>query len=204
MSSSQIGFYTEKTASSIPSKPGIYAWFLPIDVKQNIAKDLKRCKSYFSYDSRIKDGFKINGSTEFQWTKFDYEARATEEYRTQKTLEDRWHCMASSFSEDDFKALRQTINLTSIFSKPLYVGLTKNLSGRYEQHVIGGRGNNFHNRFTDFAKSRSLKVDVGQLIFCCIPFDRFGSSGEGFMDEDAIKVLEYIVKNIVGPVFGEV
>ena len=156
LSSDQIGFFTEKTSSKIPQKPGIYAWFLPIDIRWDLSAEIKRCKSYYNYDSKVKGSYSLKGQVEFQWARFKYEACITEDYRVQSTLEKKWRDMSSSLSTNDFKALRQTINLTSIFSKPLYVGLTKNLSGRYEQHLTGSGGNDFHKRFKNFSNIKGL------------------------------------------------
>jgi hypothetical protein len=204
LTSDQIGFYTDKTSSKIPEKPGIYAWFLPIDINGELSTAIRKYKEYYGYDSSIKDNFNVGGVSEFQWSTFRYEAYVTSDYRVQTTLEDKWIGMSEELSSKRFKALRQAINLTSIFSKPLYVGLTKNLSGRYEQHLSGTKKNSFYKRFTDFSEAKGLDIRMKQLIFCCIPFDHFNYSEEGFMDDDAIQVIEYIVKNICGPVFGEV
>jgi hypothetical protein len=121
-----------------------------------LSAEIKRCKSYYNYDSKVKGSYSLKGQVEFQWARFKYEACITEDYRVQSTLEKKWRDMSSSLSTNDFKALRQTINLTSIFSKPLYVGLTKNLSGRYEQHLTGSGGNDFHKRFKNFSNIKGL------------------------------------------------
>ncbi|WP_226610396.1 hypothetical protein [Marinobacter nauticus] len=204
LTSDQIGFYTDKTSSKIPEKPGIYAWFLPVDISGELSKAIRKYKEYQGYDSTIKNSYCVRGISEFQWSTLRYDAHITNDYRVQSTLENKWIEMSEELSGKKFKALRQAINLTSIFSKPLYVGLTKNLSGRYEQHLAGTRKNSFYKRFTDFSNEKGLDISIKQLIFCCIPFEHFSSLEEDFMDEDAIQVIEYIVKNISGPIFGEV
>ena len=42
LSTSQIGFYTHRTSKSIPNKPGIYAWFLPLDIDDTIENVIQK------------------------------------------------------------------------------------------------------------------------------------------------------------------
>lgn len=200
-----IGFYTHRTSGQIPNVPGIYAWFLPIDIKGPLDAEIKRNKSFFVYDPVSRSTFNRTVMDEVQWKKVKTSIEFTTAYRRQQKIERKWDTIKERLPGEEFKALRQVITLASIFSSPLYIGLTKSLSTRYEQHVEGSDRNTFYKRFSDYVEEHQLKVSIRDLIFAGIPVNFFPeSSVSDISDEDLIFVVEYILKNIVGPVFGEV
>ena len=87
---------------------------------------------------------------------------------------------------------------SSIFSKPLYVGMATDLSDRYKSHLTGsGDGNTFHSRFGEYSKRHKLDLEVEQLLFVCVPV----SMSSGPLSREQIAVLEEILKVICQPVF---
>lgn len=201
-SSESLGFYTRITKNKIPNKPGIYSWFLPLDMAGDLAVSMPQYKELFSYSTRDKDVFSKNFLFDYQWQSFELGLKAVPEYRKQSTYEDKWRSIFLSESEETKKAIEQVVSLASIFSRPLYIGLTRNLSSRYEQHVNGYPGNNFHRRFSDFCQENNYPWSVKDLVFAALPVQL--DDGSPWLADASVEVIEYVLKNIVGPVFGEV
>ena len=59
----------------------------------------------------------------------------------------------------------QALFVSTVFSRPLYVGLTNSLARRYQQHVNGDSdANNFNSRFTDDISEINESLTVEQLL----------------------------------------
>lgn len=201
--SESFGFYTNRTKQNIPNGPGIYAWYLPVFFNGEIGETITKTKHYFSYDVNKKDSLNSKFNVEYQWQNFDVSLKASNKYRKQKTIESTWHELKENFSSEDEKAFSQILMMGSIFNKPLYIGLSKSLSARYEQHVTGTERNSFFTRFSEFSRANNLDIDMSNLIFMTISLPNKYSKDQGLVEKQ-LKVLEYIFKNVNGPVFGEI
>ena len=201
MSLSTIGFYTSRTSSTIPDCAGIYAWLLPFELGSNLSDTIKKHKKFLSYDTSSRGVYRQERSEVFQWQRFDTYTTASDCFESSDAIERSWSALQSGVDIDRLKSIQQIFALSCIFSKPLYVGLTKNLSARYEQHTSQSHDRNtFFRRFSDFQKEIGSGLKVEDLLFVAIPV-RLG--GEDCIDDEAIKILEYLLKNVVGPVYGE-
>lgn len=201
LSNSTVGFYTSKTKANIPNSPGIYAWILPLELSDSLSDVIKTHKKYYSYDPSSKGVFTSNSMLRFQWQSFSVTTNAVEDYSYQKTIEEKWKRIQSEIDPERSKSISQLFALSSIFTKPLYIGLTKNLSARYEQHTTqNSNANSFFKRFSDFQISLDANLRIDELLFVAIPV-KLGNDPK--LDDDVISILEYLLKNVVGPVYGE-
>lgn len=200
LTTSRIGFFTSKTSAKIPNKPGVYAWILPLELNGDASSVIRKNKTILSYDSMAKDIFCFEQETEYQWQKIDVTLKTKTDYRRETTQEKYWSELESVLEKDDLKSMRQIFLLSSLFTKPLYVGLTKNLYNRYQQHTTESDKNSFNKRFESFSKEKGLNKSVKDLIFVGITLPL--NLDEATIDKQ-LKVLEYMLKNISGPVFGE-
>lgn len=200
-----IQFFTSTTSSSIPDKPGIYAWYLPFDIKGDAGDGVKRLKEIFRYDphSALHSGVSIDSFV--QWQHVNVSFTLGNDYKRERGIESKWNKLMRVEDDERIKAVNQVIALASILAKPLYIGLTsKSLSARYEQHIRGvnPEKNNFHKRFTSRMNVLGERLRVEDLVFVTIPIDF-----EGLLDveenEELVEVIEYILKNVIGPVYGE-
>jgi len=96
--------------------------------------------------------------------------------------------------------------LCSIFTTPLYVGLTtRSLISRYDEHVEGSvKDNDFHKRFSEHVAEHEELADltVEDLVFAAIPLRLPDQAYDEGTEERCVKTLEYIAKNLIGPVYG--
>jgi hypothetical protein len=81
--------------------------------------------------------------------------------------------------------------------------MTKSLSARYEMHINGSNKNDFNKRFESYMKKIGENCKVKDLIFLAMPIDFGSSKYTKEQTEDIIKVIEYILKNIANPIYGE-
>lgn len=201
LSNSTIGFYTSKTKANIPDVGGIYAWFLPLTLSGSLEDVIRQHKRYFSYDSDSKGNFSREFPAKYQWQEFSLSASAIDGYKVEEKIEQKWDEIRSGVDEDKIRSMSQLLALSSVFTKPLYIGLAKNLASRYEQHTTQASGgkNVFYKRFQDFQKSTNSDLRIEDLLFVAIPV-QLGNDPK--LDRDAIKILEYLLKNIIGPMYG--
>lgn len=199
LSNSKIGFHSYKTRNGIPDKSGIYAWFLPLDIDGSLENVIVKNKKFFTYDASNKGNFRRDISDKFQWQGFDLTLEANTNYNRQTTIESKWQSLLDGMSHDESKSVRQLFSLGTIFSRPLYVGLTKNLSSRYDQHLVHTEKNSFSKRFIDSQSDVDSKRSMKELLFVSVTVDL----GENEINDELILVLEYLLKNIVNPVYGE-
>jgi|TARA_B100000965_G_scaffold57533_1_gene43782 hypothetical protein len=200
LTTESIGFYTRKTFKNIPDKPGIYAWLMPLKMGQDVDQSIKSFKKILSYsvDSRGKDI--LFEERFYQWQNIKMSVFASEDHKSSSRMKEYWDQINSS-DEEVVKTINQIVLLSSIFTRPLYIGLASNLSGRHQQHISGSLGNDFHRRFANFVREAQLDIDIEDLVFAAVPLSLNDDSK--WLEQKSIKAIEYVLKNVAGPIFGE-
>ena len=120
--------------------------------------------------------------------------------KSSSRMKEYWDQINSS-DEEVVKTINQIVLLSSIFTRPLYIGLASNLSGRHQQHISGSLGNDFHRRFANFVREAQLDIDIEDLVFAAVPLSLNDDSK--WLEQKSIKAIEYVLKNVAGPIFGE-
>ncbi len=90
----------------------------------------------------------------------------------------------------------------SILMPPLYVGKTKNLNVRCNQHINGRSSSQFHDRFENYAASIHATCNkVSDLLFVCVKTvddERKVSAAEQPLED----LIEEIMKRIGKPPYS--
>lgn len=206
LTTSGIGFYTFRTRKRIPATPGIYAWFMPLRVTSTPGSLLELARRIFTYDPRAK-GQALARSYAFQWDPLH--VSVARDYRIpQSSSRERYWSKIQAGGDEIVSSFQRTLMSASIFARPLYVGLTNDLSRRYSEHTEGrGEGNSFHTRYYEYKKQLEeegvhVNLTIERMIFACIPVPDDLSAVKSFTDEQ-IRLSEDMLKLICQPVFGE-
>lgn len=208
LTTNQVGFFTKENASQIPNIPGVYAWFYPIDLKLTdkdmIRNQLIKFRKIYSYDSKIKDHSLLTTQYSFNWDPLSVTvAKLPEVLQISDAQCDYWDVLLS-LPESIQTSTRLYTLLGTLFTRPLYIGLTVNLKNRYESHVNGyDKGNTFHNRFTDFIEKLGYFDQVRDLLFVCIPFRSDDKTEMDYDLDSQSRFVEAILKVLGQPIFGE-
>ncbi len=194
----EIGFFTKETFESVPSSPGVYAWFYPLRITTKDPKEfIQQVNLIFNYDS-INAGKPIIKSDIIRnWRKF-----------TQLLEVDYTNGNILSFIKDwekftkvneSFDKLRTIIMKATIFMPPLYVGKASNLYNRCRQHLSGSLKNDFHKRYTGYAERLNIKASsVSDLLFVCIKTNEIPSENEERLE----LLIEDILKTLSKPIYS--
>lgn len=198
LTTSAIGFYTSRTSGDVPSRPGVYAWFLPLRLQGDPEALVRLGRLVLSYDcpSRGTGKWSTEGAG-FRWDPLRVELARQPEVQLPKSVTDHWNAIQGADKETN-KTLRIAMMAASIFSKPLYVGLSRNLATRYKDHTASSSG--FKTRFESYMKELDMQYPVERLIFVCVPLS--GSALSSCTD-DQISVLESLLKILCQPAFGD-
>jgi len=210
--SDNIEFFTYKTRNSIPEESGLYAWYLPVHVWDNdIFKTLDFIQKAMLYDSGVGGSEKNIGESireknlVFNWDKVKVILEKKSGCR--RTDFKAWEKLKSN--EKDYDLIKEAIMKSTIFSRPLYVGRTKNMKDRYGQHVKG-QGSKFYERFNRFieeynknnisknSNEKKIPLKVSDLVFATLPI---GSVIESH-DKEITELVESILMNIIQPPFS--
>ena len=203
--SEQIGFYTKRTAGRIPNQSGLYAWFFPFRVSDDLGRDIDEIREIFSYDASSKFHIAKEQTQIIQWQAIRWKAQLVKDHHRSASMESHWESAYLDKHDQDRLAMRQILMLSTVFSRPLYVGLTlTSLSARYEQHVSGSKKNSFYKRFTEYVEESGIKISVADLLFVAIPLRQSFSNNLNHEERKSfIKAAEYFLKNTTYPIFGE-
>jgi len=195
----EIGFFTKATFYSVPSSPGVYAWFYPLRVISTDPYEfLSQVSSILNYDATINDKPKRSTFLDFTWHTIDLNI----ELNFQRPNLNKFISIWNEAINDtiSFDKLRRIIMKASIFMPPLYVGKTKDLNIRCIQHVNGNdRSNDFNSRYTSYAKKNKLVASkVSDLLFVCI---RTKEETNGDLNNTE-ELIEAIIKHLAKPVYS--
>lgn len=200
----RIHFYTKETRSLIPEKAGIYAWFIPLYLfTEDIEEFLSVINGYLLYDSYCKGIPEKEEAFKFSWHNVDVRLRQSYYNSISPELVSSWKKLIAD--PESKESIKQTLMEASIFLSPLYVGKTKNLKDRYDQHVSPAPlGKNiFNQRFSEHAKNflDKFALRVSDLLFVCILTKKDNIHYE--KAEDITTFLEKLLIRLCKPVFSE-
>jgi len=211
--SDNIQFFTYKTRFRIPEESGLYAWYLPFHIwNGDISKAVNFYQAAMLYDSGVGDKNKQFESTgkakrenefKFNWDRINVSLEKLPS--TRRTDFSNWNKLKAD--KESYKSIEEALMKATILSRPLYVGRSKEIKVRYNQHVQGKTGfserfkafmDDFnHNIKTESDKRINLKVDG--LLFAALPI---GNVLEGF-DDPTTKLIESVLMNIIQPPFSK-
>jgi hypothetical protein len=186
----------------------VYAWFFPLRLYENPEELLRFARALFAYDCKKQDWTVETEALDFTWEPMKVTVTRQWSPKKSTTRVKHWETIKGT-GDPAIRVFTQALLMGSIFAKPLYVGLAKNLSRRYGEHIEGkGETNTFHKRFEgfiDLAYKNALiqqKISIKQLVFACIPL--VGEQGEKPpVSAEQIALLEDLLKRLCQPVFGE-
>ena len=200
--SGHIEFYTYQTHTRIPEQAGIYGWLLPFRISNDMPeKSIKDIHKIMLYDSVSKGPPSTSADANLTWQKILVSLSVTDRSEEYINFSDaRWKNIQGD--EETFSTFKKSMMIASLFSQPLYVGLTNDLSTRYLQHVHGTyQGNSFHERFTKHMKDIGLSIKLSDLLFVALPIEI--AEAKKALNRDQIIVIEAILKRVCRPIFGE-
>lgn len=208
--------------SSVPSRPGVYAWFYPLFVYEN--------DSLMTFYNRVKHALKFRATRQSEIKVFfdsEEEQKFYHYFKNERSFSYSEFLFSESMSDPSDLHCEQWDNLrdkpnewlefkkqllaASIYLKPLYIGKAMNLSQRINQHLnYVQHTNNFGNRFEKHM--RELKGLIGHnnqqmyglegsifvrdLHLSFVPFnDQF--------DDQFNQLYEKIIQHLVQPNFSE-
>ena len=158
----RLGFYTKETREQIPVQPGCYAWFLPLWFYRSNLDDLMGLvRRVLDYEQRPERSVEVP----FVWDSVGLRVTRRPTIHVSDGLREIWNRVTSDPTARS--ALEETLLEASLLMPPLYVGRTKNLQQRYFQHTArtGHNKNDFHSRFTEWARRLELPLSVSDLLF---------------------------------------
>ena len=193
-----MGFFTLQTSDDIPAAPGCYGWFLPLWLLHDTLPDFLRAfGGTLNHESKSPDELDAG----FAWDSVKVRVRRAFEPTLPPFALPLW----DRLNEDESTrfALQQVLLQASILVPPLYVGKTDNLRRRYNQHTSPD-GSGFNTRFSAYALTADLSLQVADLIFVCI---RTEAAVEKALTEagDAYRInslVEEILKRLCRPPFS--
>jgi hypothetical protein len=203
LSTEQIGFFTYRFHDDIPSRPGVYAWFLPLNLQGEPQQLLSNARRIFSYDTRSKGPGKWEtAEAGFRWDPLYVQIRRELELSPTKVQEDLLSKLKQG-SDEVKDRFRSALAVGSIFTKPLYVGLAKDLQQRYMNHVLSK--SRFSTRFSEYIRTLDLNTKIEDLLFVCIPLAPMQGEDEEieWYDKNQINALEHMLKLLCQPAFGD-
>ena len=201
LSTEHIGFYTYRIRNQIPPRPGVYAWFLPLNLQGSPEDFLANARRIFAYDPPSEGpGIWKNAEAGFRWDPLRVEI-SRECKITVPNSQGELLAKLKESPEEVRNRFRHVLLASSIFAKPLYVGLANNLLRRYGEHTSAQPS--FCERFTEYVHTLKMKLEIQDLLFVCIPLAPVQVENEKWYDDSQIKVLEYMLKTLCQPAFGD-
>ena len=187
-----IGFYTYKDKDRIPSSPGSYAWYCPLDIKSdNYDEFIQMYKTILGYDCKNKTSLIYrNTEIELPWKTLKQSMEVTlnhlpkEKTVSSTTIEDLWNEINND--KELLKKFRIALLKSSILLPPLYVGKTNNLAKRHKEHCdsdINSEKGSFKKRFLNHVKENNININFEDLIFFATTLEDLPENSEEFLEE---------------------
>ena len=199
-----IGFYSYKDRARIPSTPGSYAWYCPLDIKSNNFDEfMQMYKTVFEYDCKKEASLiKRNAKIKFPWKILEHSMQLTlknlpkETKLSNSTVGDLWE----EINKDKIalKKFRIALLKSSILLPPLYVGKTNNLAKRYREHCesnINSEHGFFKKRFINHVQRNNININFEDLIFFATPLETLPEHSEEFLEE-ILKLLSQPIYSV--------
>ena len=205
--SKYISVYTSRNFDAVPSAPGVYAWFYPIELPSRDVKDLAiELSSILNYDSKIQDTFSSEAYVDFNWKRTKVSVSEESNASLSSTSKQEWDRIVSN--GEDLQDFRKILLASSILMPPLYIGKTNNLLRRCIEHRKGtDNKNEFHSRFESFTQNKELEngknflsQNVDDLIFVCIRTDLINNRTN--YESNVEELLENILQLIAKPPYS--
>jgi hypothetical protein len=201
LSTETIGFYTYRRRNQIPERPGVYAWFLPFNLQGSHEDLLGNARRTFVFDSPSEgQATWKDDKAGFKWDPLCVEITRRDKVLIPEAIKKLLPELKEA-PDEIRNRFRLALLASSIFAKPLYVGLSNNLSHRYGDHITGKSG--FRERFTKYMQTLKQQITVQDLLFVCIPLAPVQTENEEWFDACQSQVLECMLKILCQPAFGE-
>jgi hypothetical protein len=198
----RVGFHTSETAQTIPSTPGIYAWFFPLHIfDDDLDAWMKRIQEVYMYDTSCRGRSAGDVDHEFHWDTLKCHFEKHPHKKLGDVIRKEWRTVISD--QRQRAAFRKVLMEASVLMPPLYVGKADNLKARYDQHVKGsGReADDFHKRFQEYAQANNIPLMITDLLFVCIETDQ--QSAKTLYHEDKLNwLLEQVMMRVAHPPFS--
>jgi len=200
LNNSGAGYYTYDDMRNIPNLPGIYAWYYPLDIRQDTLEDfIATLKLIFEYDSGSgKTPVTRDNKFTFPWSVIESSIKVSLKKLDPNRqlggtpIQTLWNNMYDN--AEKVLIFREALLKSSILLPPLYIGKTRSLSERYSEHLRGAEAGCFKSRFTEHMKINNIRIELKDLIFYAIPLN---DSILGTED-----LLEEILKMLSGPIYS--
>jgi hypothetical protein len=195
----ELGFYTYETFKNIPSIPGFYAWFYPLQIhSRDLDEFIRVTKMVLDYDASSKGLPSVTGTLNFNWDELEIESTLKSKKQNLDKFRSIWLEYCSN--DDKLSLLNETLHKASFILPPLYVGKATNLYERCQQHLRGGGEiNDFHFRYQSHAKNNNIPLkSISDLLFVCI---KSGETKE--QSEKSEELYEAIIKLLAKPKYSK-
>jgi len=203
LTTDEIGFFTHRRSPKIPAVPGVYGWFLPLRLKDNPQSLIALARRICCYDAGTRGVAKWkHEDAGFRWDPLRVELARQPNAALPTNFASRWNSVLRA-SDSLHRRFARALFISTVFSRPLYVGLTNNLASRYQQHITGSAdANDFHNRFVNYMSEIGEALTLEQLLFVCIPLRRAPGEPDD-LNRQQITLLEQMLKIVCQPVFDD-
>jgi hypothetical protein len=203
LTTEDIGFFPYRRRDKIPTVPGVYAWFFPLRLGSDPRELLCLYRKVATYDAGCLGAAKwSHGGAGFRWDPLTVEVGRNDQVQLGQAGAKNWYAISEG-PQSVRNRFKQALFVSTMFSRPLYVGLTNNLSRRYNEHIAGrGEENNFHSRFNGYMRELKEGITLEQLLFACVPL-RKSREEPSEMSDEQISLLEEMLKIICQPVFDD-
>jgi hypothetical protein len=216
--SDRFKIYTYRDRHDIPEIPGTYAWFFPLYMFDNYETAQELADFYrkvFALDSFFAGGSEL---TEKEYTS-DRHTRSWQSVsiKTEVTIspggqlpeecQQLWESVRSNPKKQE--AFKNSLMAASLLMPPLYIGKSNNLNQRYNEHI---KKSTFNSRFRAFCDAQKIRLDVHNLLFCCVSLDSESerlmmNDNDGDSDhvdkKDSNVLLEHILMKSARPPFSK-
>lgn len=198
----RIGFYTKETVHKIPEAPGCYAWFIPLWMySEDIDELLNAMNWLLVYDSKSDGWPHREALASFNWEELNIRLQRNAKQESDTQLKTKWDMVMGN--EIQKAALSRALMEATIYTPPIYIGHTKNLKLRYEQHT--SKRSAFRQRFDERIEEGkenniNLSLTVKDLLFACIQTSQ--EANENFNDKDLRLVVEQVLMRVCKPTFS--
>lgn len=214
-----VKYFCSDNFNDVPNDGGIYAWFYPIKIRQaskieDLIEEIEKIYNFNKIGTTKDEAEKcygyVNGEPaadlKLGWKKFTMKKQIESVQgkgfvkKFKKLQDDSIRATSETIDgkKKDYDKLKRLTFISSFFSPPLYLGKSKNLNQRCQEHINGGT--DFAVRYKKYAKENDVYYDEVQVLTLgCIPINKGDVEGNY---GDFLDIYEKIVMNILKPPFS--
>jgi len=153
------------------------------------------------YDSKSDGWPHREALASFNWEELNIRLQRNAKQESDTQLKTKWDMVMGN--EIQKAALSRALMEATIYTPPIYIGHTKNLKLRYEQHT--SKRSAFRQRFDERIEEGkenniNLSLTVKDLLFACIQTSQ--EANENFNDKDLRLVVEQVLMRVCKPTFS--